>query len=120
VPALTNRDITLIAISPQTPDGSLTMQQKNDLTFTVLSDPGSALARHLGILTGPSAEARAVQLQLGMDLTTINADGTTTLPMPTALTMDAAHVINWIDVHPDYTTRSEPADILAAVERAGY
>jgi peroxiredoxin len=120
VPALTDRNIGLIAISPQNPDGSLSMQQKHDLTFTVLSDPGSTLARHLGILTGPSADARAAQLQLGMDLTAINADGTTTLPMPTTLSMDAAHVINWIDVHPDYTTRSEPAEILAAVEQAGY
>ena len=120
LPALTNRNIGLIAISPQTPDGSLTMQQKHDLAFTVLSDPGNTLARHLGILTGPSADARAAQLQLGMDLTAINADRTTTLPMPTTLSMDAAHVITWIDVHPDYTTRSEPAEILAAVERAGY
>jgi hypothetical protein len=26
------------------------------------------------------------------------------------------HVVGWIDVHPDYTTRSEPAEIIAALE----
>jgi hypothetical protein len=30
--------------------------------------------------------------------------------------VDADGMIHWIDVHPDYTTRSEPAEILAAVD----
>jgi peroxiredoxin len=114
---LTERDIRLIAISPQTPDGSMTMQDKHDLAFTVLSDPGNALARTLGILTQPSGDARAAQLELGLDLTTVNADGTTSLPMPTVAILDADHALQWIDVHPDYSTRTEPAQILAATDR---
>ena len=35
--------------------------------------------------------------------------------MPTVVVVDADGVIGWIDVHPNYATRSEPADILAAV-----
>lgn len=31
--------------------------------------------------------------------------------MPTAVIVDADHVIRWIDIHPYYSTRSEPADI---------
>jgi peroxiredoxin len=30
------------------------MQEKNDLRFTVLSDPGNRLARSAGIITAPS------------------------------------------------------------------
>ncbi len=82
LPQLTDRGVRLIAISPQTADGSLTMQQKHDLAFTVLSDPGNVIARHLGIRTHPSEEARDAQLQFGLDLTSVNADGTVTLPMP--------------------------------------
>jgi hypothetical protein len=37
------------------------------------------------------------------------------MPMPTVLTVDAGGTIRWVDVHPNYATRSEPADILAAV-----
>jgi peroxiredoxin len=116
LPALEDRGIKLLAVSPQKADGSLTMQQKNELTFTVVSDPGNTLATAAGILTGPSEEARAQQLELGLDLTAVNADGTTTLPMPTTLIVDADGTVRWIDVHPDYSTRTEPADILAALD----
>lgn len=115
VPALTERGISLIAISPQTPDGSLSTKEAKELTFTVLSDPGNQLARQLGILTAPSDGARAAQLRLGLDLTQVNADGTTGLPMPTVIIAGADGTIRWIDVHPDYTTRAEPGQILQAV-----
>ncbi len=116
VPELARRNVGLVAISPQTPDGSLSTQEKNQLTFSVLSDPGNQIAKAIGILTAPSNEARAAQLQLGFDLTAVNADGTTALPMPTTIIVDANQVIRWIDVHPDYTTRSEPEQILAALD----
>jgi peroxiredoxin len=116
VPEVARRNVGLVAISPQVPDGSLSIQEKHDLTFAVLSDPGNQLAKAAGILTGPSDEVRAVQVQLGSDLTDINADGTTGLPMPTTLIVDADHVVRWVDVHPDYATRSEPEQILAALD----
>jgi peroxiredoxin len=116
VPELARRGVALVAISPQAPDGSLSTQEKNDLTFTVLSDPANQVAKTVGILTAPSSEARAAQLELGLDLTVVNADGTTGLPMPTTVIVDADHVVRWRDVHPDYTTRSEPDQILAALD----
>jgi peroxiredoxin len=119
LPQLTERGVQLLAISPQKPDGSLTMQQKHDLAFTVLSDPGNVIARHLGILTKPSEEARAAQLQLGLDLTRVNADGTSTLPMPATTILSGDHVVRWIDVHSDYSRRTEPWQILQALDAAG-
>jgi peroxiredoxin len=115
VPALAEQGIRLVAISPQTPDGSLSTQETKELTFTVLSDPGNQIAGQLGILTAPSDGARAAQLQLGLDLTKVNADGTTALPMPTVVIVDSAGIIRWIDVHADYTTRTEPDQVLAAI-----
>jgi len=115
LPTLNEQGVSLIAISPQAPDGSLSMQEKNELTFTVLSDPGNKLAREVGIVSAPSPEARAAQVQLGLDLEAINADGTIAIPMPTTLIVDPGHVVRWVDVHPNYTTRSEPAEILDAL-----
>jgi peroxiredoxin len=115
VPALATLGISLIAISPQTADGSLSTKETKELTFTVLSDPGNQLARQLGILTAPSEGVRQAQLQLGLDVTQVNADGTTGLPMPTVIIADAAGTIRWIDVHRDYTTRTEPEQVLRAI-----
>ena len=118
-PALTERDVELIAVSPQKPDGSLSTQQKNELPFPVLSDPGNALAGELGILLpARTKEIRAAQEKIGTDLLTVNADGTENLPMPTVALIDAEHQLRWIDIHPDYTTRTEVNDILAAVTTA--
>ena len=117
VPALAERGISLIAISPQTPDGSLSTKETKELTFTVLSDPGNQIARQLGILTAPSEGVRQAQLQLGLDTTQVNADGTTGLPMPTVIIADAAGTVRWIDVHRDYTTRTETQQVLRAITR---
>ena len=114
-PRLAERGVELIAVSPQKPDGSLTTADTNALTFSVVSDPGNQLARALGILTAPSLDAVAAQAKLGLDLVEHNADGGRTLPMPTTVVVDAAGVIRWIDVHPNYTTRSEVPAILYAL-----
>jgi peroxiredoxin len=120
LPQLTERGVRLVAVSPQQSDGSLTMQQKHSLAFTVVSDPGNAIAGRLGILTRPSDEARAVQLQHGLDLTSVNADGTVTLPMPATVILDAARAVRWIDVHPDYSTRTEPEQVIDALSHLGH
>lgn len=118
LPRLAERGAVLITISPQKPDGSLSMQEKNSLEFPVLSDPGNSIARALGVITRPSAEVLAAQREHGLDLTETNADGSAELPMATTVVLDAAGNVRWLDVHPDYTTRSEPDAILDALERA--
>ena len=115
VPRLSHRDIPLVAISPQKPDGSLSTQERNELTFTVLSDPGNQIAAALGVLTAPSEAARGAQRALGLDLPEANADGTHALPMPTVAIVDSAGIIRWIDVHPNYTTRTEVGEIVDAL-----
>ena len=118
VAELDDRGVALVALSPQKPDGSLSVQEKNDLSYAVVSDPGNQIAGQLGILTAPGEGARNAQASLGLDLATVNGDGTHTLPFPTVVIVDADGSICWIDVHPDYTTRSEPRQILAALDAA--
>jgi peroxiredoxin len=119
-PALRERGVGLIAVSPQTPDGSLTMQEKHDLEFAVLSDPGLSLAKVVGITTtGPTPESVEAQLELGLDLRELNADGTTTLQLPTVAIVAADRSIRWLDVRVDYTARTEPEEILAALDQLG-
>jgi peroxiredoxin len=117
LPGLRERGAELVALSPQKPDGSLTMKEKHDLEFAVLSDPDLAVARAIGVVTQPTEEALAAQIDLGLDLGEVNADGTVAVPMPTVAIVDNGLKIHWIDVHPDYTTRTEPEEIFAALDR---
>jgi peroxiredoxin len=116
VPALSDRGIRLIAVSPQKPDKSLSAQEKNALTFVVLSDPGNQIATALGVLTSHSEQVKDVQRAMGIDVAGSNQDGTHTVPVPTVAVIDAGGTIRWIDIHPDYTTRTEVSDILAGLD----
>jgi peroxiredoxin len=116
LPELRTRGIELVAISPQTPDGSTAIIGNGELEFTVLSDPANQLARELGILTEPSADARAAHTDLGFDVADSNADHTGDIPFPTVLVIDKQRVVRFADIHVDYTTRTEVPTILAAVD----
>jgi peroxiredoxin len=117
LPRLAAWHATLAAISPQTPDQSLSTAEKAALDFEVLSDPGSRLARRIGIAFEQAEEVLAAQHKLGLDLAEVNEEGSTELPMPTVLIVDSDHTVRFVDVHPDYTTRTEVADIVAALDR---
>jgi peroxiredoxin len=105
----------LVAVSPQSPDQSLSTTEKAGLAFTVLSDPGSRVARSIGIAFQQADEVLAAQRQLGLDLAQVNAEGSTQLPRPTVLIVDQNQTVRFVDVQPDYTARTEVADILAAL-----
>jgi len=105
----------LVAISPQSPDQSLSTAEKAELAFTVLSDPGSRVAQSIGIAFQQADDVLAAQRQLGLDLTQVNAEGATQLPRPTVLIVDQNRTVRFADVQPDYTARTEVADILAAL-----
>jgi Peroxiredoxin len=63
---LAQQGVGLVAVSPQTADGSLTMAEKHELEFPVLSDAGNQLARALGILTQPSETALVAHFPMGL------------------------------------------------------
>ncbi|GAA1991877.1 peroxiredoxin-like family protein [Amycolatopsis minnesotensis] len=114
-PKLAESGARLAAISPQAPDGSLSTKEKNELGFAVLSDPGNEVARSLGITFTPAAGVQDVMAAIGSDLTEHNADGTWELPHPTVLVVDGTRTVRFADVHTDYTERTEPREILAAL-----
>jgi peroxiredoxin len=116
LPELSSHSARLVAISPETPDASLSTQEKAELTYTVLSDTGARLASSLGITFDPSEEGLAAQRTLGVDIRTTRADGGTVLPMPTVLIVDRDQIVRFVDIHPDYTGRAEVNEILAALD----
>ncbi|WP_410593511.1 peroxiredoxin-like family protein [Amycolatopsis sp. lyj-23] len=109
LPELGKLGVTLAAISPQRPDGPAP-----DLAFPVLSDVGSTVARGLGLSYPVSDVVRQAMETLGTDLEAVN--GTWELVHPAVVVVDRDRVIRYVDVHPDFVTRTEPGDILEAVK----
>ena len=115
LPQLSAFGARLVAISPQPPDESLSTLEKAGLEFSVLSDPGARLADQIGIAFDQADEVLTAQRELGLDLTKVNAEGAVRLPRPTVLIVDRDRVVRFVDVQPDYTARTEVADIIAAL-----
>jgi len=116
VPQLPSYSATLAAISPQKPDESLSTVEKHNLQFAVLSDSGASVARTLGIAFEPAEDILEAQRALGLDIRDGNADGSPELAMPTVLVVDSDRTVRFADTHADYTSRTEVADILMALE----
>jgi peroxiredoxin len=104
---------TLVAISPQTPDASLTLAEKHALTYPVLSDRGNVVARSFGIVFAVDEGMRAVLEGFGVHLPAYNGDSTYELPVPATYLVagDATVVGAWVDI--DYRRRGEPSAVLA-------
>ncbi|WP_410666673.1 peroxiredoxin-like family protein [Amycolatopsis sp. cmx-4-68] len=111
VPELQKYGAKLVAVSPQRPDGAVPVE---GLDFPVLSDAGSTVARGLGLSYPVSAPVREAMETLGTDLEEVN--GTWELVHPAVVVLDRERVIRYLDVHPDFVTRTEPSDILEAVK----
>jgi peroxiredoxin len=114
--AITARGARLVAVSPQIPDESLTLTEKHDLAFDVLSDIGSDTAKQYGLAFDLPDDLAAVYDKLGFDLQRVNDGHPRTLPLPATYVIDRGGVIRWAFINTDYTTRAEPADILDALD----
>lgn len=106
----------LVAISPQTPDHSLSLAERHQLRFSVLSDPDQETIRAYRLqYTLPPDNQELFLTVFGNDLRRQNADGTWNLPVPGTFIIDQNGIIQASFVDADYRRRMEPSDVLAAV-----
>ncbi|KPK35768.1 MAG: alkyl hydroperoxide reductase [Betaproteobacteria bacterium SG8_40] len=115
LPELRALGATLVAISPEPSDASLSTREKNALEFEVLSDIEAKAAKAYGVLFDLSDALREAYIGMGKDLSQINADGAWHLPIPATYVIAPNGRIALAYVDPEYRNRLEPADVLAAV-----
>lgn len=106
---------SLIAISPQTPDNTLSMKEKNALEFEVLSDPGSKVATQYKLAFKMPPTHIKVLGQFDMALTKINGDDLNLIPLPATYVIRRDGIIAWAHIDPNYRTRAEVDDLLATL-----
>ena len=115
VPQLQQLGTTLVAISPQIPDHSLSTSEKNGLTFEVLSDVGNQVAHQYGLVFTLPDALRPIYQDFGIDIPAHNGSNSFELPIPATyiIAPDRRVVRSFVD--PDYTKRLDPEDILNAL-----
>ena len=106
---------TLVAVSPQTPDQSLTVTERHALDFPVLSDIGNAVARDYGLVFTQSDAATAISRRLGIELAAFNGDDSNTLPAASTFVIGEEGVIRFASISGDYRWRVGPDEVLAAL-----
>ncbi len=117
LPEIDRHGARLVAVSPETPDHSLSTADKLDLSFEVLSDAGNTVARRFGLVFQVPESLRAVYARFGIDLISQNGDESFELPVPATYVIDQSSTIVYAFVNTDYKQRAEPSAIVAALKR---
>jgi len=110
LPDITRLGASLLAISPQTPDSSLSTAEKKHLSFFVLSDVGNVVARQYGLVFVVPELARHPGIPAA------NGDESWELPIPGSYVIGQDGDVKLAFVDPDWTRRLEPAAILKTLE----
>ena len=115
LPEIKSLGASLIGISPETPDNSMTTAEKHQLEFDVLSDEGNKTARDYGLIFTVYEEMRPLYLKWGLDVPASNGDDSWELPVPATYIIDSNCIARTAHVDKDYTKRMEPEQILTAL-----
>ncbi len=115
LPEFQKYNAQLVAISPETPDNSLSTQEKNELEFPVLSDVDNVVAKKFGLVFGLSEALKPIYQDFGIDVVAHNGNDKYELPMPATYLIDPVGIIRYAFVEEDYLQRAEPKEIVDAL-----
>ena len=113
------RGARLVAVSPQTPDNSLTMAEKHSLEFPVLSDEGGEVIGIYGLKYDVDEPTQSLLEGVGVDVAKFNGKGGWILPAPAVFVIDRKRIVRFAGANGDFTQRVEPDEALAALNSLG-
>lgn len=116
LPEIKKTGATLIAITPELPDNSLSTSEKNKLEFSVLSDVGNVVGKEYGVVYTLTDEVASIY-EAGFGLSEVNGDLSNELPLAATYVIDTDTVIQYAFLDADYTERAEVTDILEALHK---
>ncbi len=113
LPQLKSVGANLIAVSPMTPDNSLSMQQTNELEYEVLSDIGNDVARQFTTVFKSNAAPIQAMSEMGYDFSSFYDDDSNEIPVPATFVIAQDGSIVFADsAGGDYRGRTEAQVIL--------
>lgn len=111
--AAESANITLVGISPNTPDTSLGLVEEAELTFPVLSDAENAVAKQFNLVYEMEAGLVENYTAQGRMVNEMNGSQAWELPVPATYVIDTAGVIRYAYVELNHQVRAEPSEVVA-------
>jgi peroxiredoxin len=118
LPQIVAAGASLVAISPEKPDDTLSTAEKNALTFEVLSDVGQKVGRAFGLVYEFTDELKSAYHGFNLDIPARNGTpGEWALPVSATYVIDRDGSIIYAYTDVDYRDRADPRDVLAVLTR---
>ena len=107
---------TLVAITPELADASLSTTEKNELQFEVLTDTDAKYAKDLGLVFTLPEELRPIYLSFGIVVEEHNGENQFDLPLAATFVVAQDGTIASAFVEEDYTLRQEPSEVIKVLK----
>jgi peroxiredoxin len=111
---LREREALMVAIGPQIERQNDFMAGQHGLPFSVLSDPGCALAEKFGLVYTVPEYHRAYLLSILVNIPFVNGEPSWRLLLPATYVISPAGRVLFAEAHADFRVRPEPQEALAA------
>ncbi|QBQ41045.1 AhpC/TSA family protein [Sphingobacterium psychroaquaticum] len=109
---ITDRNATLVAISPQTSYYNEELKNNHHLDFELVTDKNNALAKQLGISFELQDFVIPAYRNLGIDLSEYNKNNTNELPTPAIFVLDPNGTITYRFVDTNYMNRIDMQQLI--------
>ncbi|WP_299883609.1 peroxiredoxin-like family protein [uncultured Lacinutrix sp.] len=115
LPQIQEKGAELIAISPESPDNSLSTKEKNELSFEVLTDKDNSFARDLSLVYKLPKDLVSLYRKFGINLDNSQNNTNSELPIAATYVIDSNGKIKYHFLKEDYKLRADPKEILEAL-----
>jgi peroxiredoxin len=114
-PAVRERGVLLVAVSPQTVRQNEFAVTQHSLPFPLLRDEGAAVAAAFGSAYTVPEYMQGHYRSILVNIPFINGESSWRLPVPATFVIDANGMILWSRGHADFRVRPEPADAIKSL-----
>ncbi|MDV7139483.1 peroxiredoxin-like family protein [Maribacter sp. TH_r10] len=112
VPGFNANGASLIALTPELPDKSMSTVEKQNLQFEVLSDVGNEIARAYGIVFKLADDVAEIY-DASFGMRTYNGDDSYELPLAATYIINEDGKIIYAFLDADHRKRAEPSELTA-------
>ncbi len=104
----------LLALTPESPDKSMSTIEKHELSFEVLTDNDNAVAKTYGVVFQLTDEVKDYY-ENGFGLSAYNGNDKGELPLAATYVIGTDGIITYAFLDADYRYRAEPIEVLNAL-----